>query len=140
MMRKFLFYLSIIFCVASFVVYYTNKNSQNVSAEQKTKPTTIKVAHTLIDVGENPIHLPVTGKFTVYNVGKENLFITDVKPDCHCTAVDFPKKAILPKDSAIVYLKYDAANPGVFQSSAIMSTNSDPTATILVMRGYILMK
>lgn len=140
MMRKFLFYLSIVFCVASFLLYYTNKISQNDPVVPKTKTTSIKVAHTLLDVGENQIHSPVTGKFTVYNVGKENLFITDVKPDCHCTAVDFPKKAILPKDSAIVFLKYDAANPGVFQSSAIMSTNSEPTATILVMRGYIVMK
>ena len=97
----------------------------------------MSIKDTFVDVGLQKLHVPVKSDFIIYNTGNRNLFIQDVLPDCHCTVADFPKKPIKPHDSAFVILKYDASNPGPFQSSATITTNTNTSPRLIFMRGFV---
>jgi hypothetical protein len=123
------------FTFAIFRYYNARQKPENVF--EHAAPTDIRFPKTLMDVGAQKYHVPVEAKFVVYNVGKQDLFIENVLPDCHCTVADYPKNPISPSDSAVISLKYDARNMGSFQSSAVVSTNSASSPTLLVFRGFV---
>jgi hypothetical protein len=99
--------------------------------------TTVRFSDSLIDVGTNKYKVPVKANFVVYNTGTNDLYISSVVPDCHCTVASFSKDPIHPVDSSIITLKYDASNLGPFQSSAMVTTNSATPTTLLIFRGII---
>lgn len=119
--------------------YYNGKPEISTikNREAELAVTSINFSRTIVESGKQKLKVPVKVGFVVYNTGKNDLYIQKVEPDCHCTVADFSKNPIRPNDSSIVILKYDAANPGPFQSSAIVTTNSLPAATLLVFRGVV---
>ncbi len=116
---------------------YNNAKAKPENTFKNAATTDIRFPKTLMDVGAQKYHVPVEARFVVYNVGKQDLFIQNVLPDCHCTVADYTKNPISPNDSAVISLKYDARNMGSFQSSAVVSTNSVSSPTLLVFRGYV---
>jgi len=76
--------------------------------------------------------------FVIYNLGPEDLYIYDVKPDCKCTgysAID-KTKPVAPHDSSIITLQYKPKAPGAFQVTASVETNAENNA-FLVLRGEV---
>jgi hypothetical protein len=138
-MRYIFFVLAAILFTFSAVRFYRKRAA--ATAEQQAhadhKPTTVKLYKSLIDVGQKKVHAVVDAKFVLYNTGKNDLYIENVLPDCHCTAADFSTKAILPNDSTVITLKYNASQPGVFQSSAVVTTNSIEPNILLIFRGSV---
>jgi hypothetical protein len=118
------------------VRYYKTKEKPGGNPESSSI-TEAKFSKTIINVGPQKFHVPVKVEFAIRNFGKSNLYIQNVLPDCHCTVADFSKNPILPNDSSFVTLKYDASNPGPFQSSALVTTNSSSSPTLLVFRGVV---
>lgn len=102
------------------------------------KSTTLTLSKSLIDVGERKQHSVVKASYVIYNSGPNDLYIQSVVPDCHCTVANFSSNAIKPKDSSILTLNYDAAQTGAFQSSAVITTNTDQVNTLIIFRGYIV--
>ena len=49
---------------------------------------------TTIDVGKTGYEMPVTATFEFRNKGMRRLKITEVKPDCNCTLIEYPKEDI----------------------------------------------
>ena len=76
--------------------------------------------------------------FSIKVFDSKGLALTTELPDCHCTGAGFSKKPIEPKDSSIITLNYDAVQPGPFQSSAVITTNSIEPNTFLIFRGSII--
>jgi hypothetical protein len=137
--RIILFVLALAAFTLTAIRYYgpANDTSSGIDNTTENAVTSINFPITIIETGSHKLMIPVKVSFVVYNTGSNDLYIQKVEPDCHCTVADFSKKPIPPKDSAYVILKYDAANPGPFQSSAIVTTNSQPAATLLVFRGMV---
>ena len=50
------------------------------------------VTNTTVNCGRTGYEQPVTATFELRNKGKRRLVIESVKPDCGCTAVEFPKE------------------------------------------------
>lgn len=135
-MKYILFSLAAI-CFAFSAVRFFTKKHQDQDHQENTKNTTIRLSESLIDVGERKLHSAVNASYVIYNTGSNDLYIQNVVPDCHCTVAVFFKKRIEPNDSSIITLDYDAAQPGAFQSSAVVTTNSSQPNTILIFRGFI---
>ena len=113
------------------------RNKADLPQQTKGIPT-IAFAKTLIDLGDKNMDAAVEARYTIYNKGTTDLLITDVLPDCHCTVASYQKTSISPNDSSQIILKYNPAVPGIFQSSAIVSTNVSSSPTILILRGNII--
>ena len=78
--------------------------------------------------------------FVVTNVGNTPLLINDVHPDCGCTVVNWPKKAIAPGDSATICATYNAELLGSFQKAIAVHTNAATTPTYLVLSGEVVLQ
>jgi len=52
----------------------------------------------------------VTHKFTFKNTGKNDLYITHVKPSCGCTATDWSREVIKPNETGYTEIKFDSHN------------------------------
>jgi len=97
----------------------------------------VRFDRTLAESGISPINIPVTAKFRLYNNGKNDIAIREARLDCHCTAVEYPKQAIAPNDSADITLVYDAKKAGPFQSSAVVKFKGSQGEELLLLRGII---
>jgi hypothetical protein len=131
-----IFILAAVLFLAS-LIRYLYKLQAPTTLNIVKKSTNIKVSKTFIDVGEKKWNVPVKVSLAFVNTGENDLFIESVEPDCHCTVASFSADAIKPKDSTIVSLQYDAKNLGPFQSSAMVTTNSPSSPSLVVFRGVI---
>ena len=68
----------------------------------------LSVAKPTVDVGRTGYEMPVTATFELRNKGLRKLVIHDVKADCYCTKVDFPKGEIGVGDKFTIRMTYDA--------------------------------
>lgn len=117
---------------------YLNIKENDVKLNLSVDSTQSKYSKTFLDVGNNhKRNVPIKVAFTVYNTGDKPLYIQKVEPDCHCTVADYSINPILHNDSTIIFLKYEASNPGPFQSSATVTTNSPISPTLLIFRGVV---
>ena len=134
-MKKFVLPILILAFLLSVISVIYKRYHNNVESIPLTK---IKFSKKLIDIGDRILKSTAEGKFTVYNVGTNNLLLQNVMPDCHCTGAVFSKKAIKPNDSSEIILKYNSSILGVFQSSAEVTTNTSDSPIILIFRGNII--
>jgi hypothetical protein len=134
-MKKVLFGILIVAFILS-VVSIIYKRHRKVSEQPAL--TKIRFSKNLIDIGDKIINSTVEGKFTIYNIGNNDLIIENVLPDCHCTGAVFSKKPIEPNDSSQIILKYNSSIPGYFQSSAFVSTNTSDSPLVLIFRGNVV--
>lgn len=133
-MKNILFIGVLVIFIASLVsILYKRKKTDYTGLEV----TDIRISKKLIDVGERMLNDSVSATYMFYNTGKTDLVIMNVEPDCHCTIPEFSQERIKPNDSVAIRLKYDSTIPGVFQSSAMVTTNAKQTPTLLIMRGRI---
>ena len=136
-MKYILFSLAAMFFIFAGIRFF-KANRQNQGRVYSKKSAMMRVAKSLIDVGEKKQHSVVRAVYVIYNSGDEDLKIQTVMPDCHCTVASFSKAPIGPNDSSEITLQYEATQPGVFQSSAVVSTNSGQSNAILILRGSIV--
>ena len=52
----------------------------------------LNVEKTTIECGRTGFQQPVTATFEMQNKGHRRLVIESIKPDCGCTAVDYPRE------------------------------------------------
>jgi hypothetical protein len=137
-MKYLLFILAAALFAFSAFRYFSNKRSDQAGPATAIAPTSVRLSKRLIDLGENKQFSVVKAKFVLYNTGDNDLYIQNVLPDCHCTVADYSTKAVPPKDSSVITLRYDALKEGAFQSSAVVSTNAADGNLLLIFRGSIV--
>ena len=138
-MKYVLLTLAVIFFVFSAVKFFIKGNNrQELTPAEDTTSVRMKFSKLLIDVGDQKVKTSVKARYVLYNIGKADLYIQNVLPDCHCTVANFSEKPIKPTDSAIITLSYDSTLIGPFQSSAVVSTNTTNTTSILIFRGVVI--
>ncbi len=97
----------------------------------------LSVSKTTIDVGRTGYQQPVTATFELRNKGLRRLVIESVKPDCGCTAVDYPKEVGIG-DKFTIKMTYDARQLGHFQKMAAIKSNGSKEPVYLTMKGIVL--
>ena len=95
------------------------------------------VSNATIECGRTGYEQPVTATFELRNKGLRRLVIESVKPDCGCTAVEYPKE-VGAGDKFTIKLTYDARQLGHFQKMAAVRSNASKDVLYLTMRGVVL--
>ena len=102
-----------------------------VSAQKLT------VAKATVNAGRTGYQQPITATFELRNKSKRKLIIESVKPDCGCTAVEYPKE-VGANDKFTIKMTYDARMLGHFQKMAAVKSNGSEKPVYLTMKGIVL--
>jgi hypothetical protein len=85
---------------------------------QAKKATDVaKFSTQTVDLGRVKVGSPVTGTFTVTNIGATPLVIENVQPSCGCTKSDYTKAPIEAGKSGSITATYNAAVVGNFNKT-----------------------
>ena len=98
----------------------------------------IEVEKPKVNVGKTGFMMPVTATFELKNKGNRHLTIREVRPDCGCTKVEYPKKSIGSGDSFKVMLTYDARMLGHFSKQAAVYVRGSQNPVWLTMEGVVV--
>jgi Protein of unknown function (DUF1573) len=85
-----------------------------------------------IETGTVAMDVPVVREFRFKNISKENLIILEVSSTCHCTVAEWPKDPILPGETSVIKVTYDAKAEGPFYRLLMLRTNFDSAASIIL--------
>lgn len=120
--------------------FQVRKSEKIAQSPQKKLPVTkFKVKEEIIDLGKiYRLDTVIRCDFVLYNLGPENLYIVDVKPDCKCIGYSRADKSepVAPGDSTVVTLEYRPKQSGTFQVTASVEANAEENA-FLVLRGEV---
>ena len=117
--------MKIIFCLFAFLPF--SGLAQKLVAEK-----------TVVDIGRMGWKQPVTAIFEFRNKSSRKLKILDVKPDCYCTWVDYPKGDIGANEQFQIRMTYDGGQLGHFDKQAAVFSNGSKKPVYIEMRGVVL--
>ena len=91
-----------------------------------------------VSVGRTGYQQPVTAVFECRNKSHRKLKIDAVKPDCHCTTIDYPKREIGSNEHFQIRMTYDARQLGHFDKQAAIVSNASSKPVYICMKGVVL--
>ena len=94
------------------------------------------IEKTTIDVGRTGYEQPITAVFEFRVKGSKKVRINDVRPDCNCTKVEYPKTDQGNKFQ--IRMTYDARQLGHFDKQAAVVTNATAKPFYIRMKGIVL--
>ena len=94
------------------------------------------IEKTTIDVGRTGYEQPITAIFEFRVKGSKKVRINDVRPDCNCTKVEYPKTD--QGDKFQIRMTYDARQLGHFDKQAAVVTNATAKPFYIRMKGIVL--
>lgn len=98
----------------------------------------ISITQTVVDIGRTGYEIPVTATFELRNRGLRKLVIDQVKPDCSCTQVEYPKGEIGVGDKFTIKMTYDARQLGHFNKQAAILSNGTKEPVYITMTGIVM--
>ena len=98
----------------------------------------IEAVQTTIDVGRTGYQMPITATFEFKNKSHKHLVISEVRPDCHCTNIEYPKNQINGGDKFQIKMTYDARQLGHFDHQAAIISNASKKPLYIRMKGIVL--
>lgn len=113
------------FCLLAFSPF--NATAQKLEAEKM-----------IVDVGRTGYQMPVTATFEFKNKSHRHLKISEVRPDCHCTSIEFPRQEIGAGDKFQIKMTYDARQLGHFDHQAAIISNASKKPVYIRMKGVVL--
>ncbi|MBR0166870.1 MAG: DUF1573 domain-containing protein [Prevotella sp.] len=119
----------ILYILFSFLV--SSASFLEVSAQKLT------IENATVNCGRTGFEQPITATFELRNKGMKRLFIESVRPDCGCTAVEFPKE-VGAGDKFTIRMTYDARQLGHFHKMAAVKSNGSKAPVYLTMTGVVL--
>ena len=117
---------------------------QNKYAEYKSVSGTLNVSKSelawenrRIDVGSIPRDVPVEVEFHFVNEGDVPVVIENVRTSCGCTAARHSVAPVLPGESSLIRVTYNAKKAGVFRKSITVETSDDENPMVLLIAGEV---
>lgn len=98
----------------------------------------IQIEKETVNVGKTGFEVPVTATFELKNKGNRHLTIREVKTDCGCTKVEYPKKSVSGGSSFTIKLTYDARMLGHFRKQAAVYVRGSEKPVWLTMEGAVV--
>ena len=93
--------------------------------------------NTTVDVGRTGYQMPITATFEFKNKGHRHLRISEVRPDCQCTSIEFPKEQIGAGDKFQIKMTYNARQLGHFDHQAAIYSNASKKPLYIRMKGVV---
>lgn len=90
------------------------------------------------DFGQIEWKHPVTARFMITNTGDRPLVLTEVEPDCACTAVHWTQTPIAPGEKGDISVTFDAEALGHFHKSVAIYCNAQPHLVYLHFNGEVV--
>ena len=94
--------------------------------------------NTTVDVGRTGYHMPITATFEFKNKSLRHLKISEVRPDCNCTSIEFPQEQISAGGKFQIKMTYDARQLGHFDHQAAIISNGSKKPVYIRMKGVVL--
>ncbi|NPA68530.1 MAG: DUF1573 domain-containing protein [Chlorobi bacterium] len=123
------------------VLFYGNVLAQwggNNATLSSGKEAEIKWEQKIIDLGEIKQYHPAEVIFKFKNTGGKPIIITNAEGSCGCTDIDYPKKPVLPGETAKIIVTYDAELLGVFNKTVTLTVNIEKSKQILHIKGTVV--
>ena len=128
---------SIIKSSALFLLFTLLYSLQSFSYQKELVIAKMLWAETQFDFGTIEKGTPVTHSFEFRNNGDAPLLITNVKTSCGCTVSDYPKEPIMPGDSEMIKVTYNAAKSGLFNKKVTVYSNAETATYGLSVKGEV---
>lgn len=112
---------------------------QKSMALDTTPRTKVRWAQDTLFFGKIEEGTILLDSFVVTNIGDKPYLIREVRANCDCTVIKYPKKPLLPGQSAALRLEFDSTRKaGPTQPGIIVYDNSSPNArSILYLDGEV---
>ena len=82
---------------------------------------------------------PRKGSVSFVNVGEEPVFISNARPGCGCTDVDYPKDMIQPGDTATISFVFNPkGRPGAFEKNVRVYIGKDNELHTIKLSGTVI--
>lgn len=120
-----------IFAINSIAQESTLIASTNPEAKQ------IQWVSTMVNFGTTKVNNQLEAKFEFTNTGTLPVVITNVKPSCGCTGVNYPKEAIAPGKKATITASYKPKKQGNFQKMVTVTTSASSNPVRLKLMGKV---
>ena len=131
-MKRIVVFISVMLFGLSAIVAQSGDLTLTTEGDQK-----VEWEETTVNLGTIEYRNPTDAVFVLKNTGKVPVFITNVKPSCGCTAVDYPKQPIKPNEKVEIKVKYNAASKGGFTKSVRVTIKDEPTPHMLYIKGKV---
>ena len=95
------------------------------------------VVKSTVECGRTGYQQPITATFELRNKSMRRLIIENVKPDCGCTTVEYPRE-VGANDKFTIKLTYNASQLGHFQKMVAIKSNASEKPVYLTMKGVVL--
>lgn len=115
--------------------YNDNTESASLSTGDKAK---IEWEEQSIDLGNIRLYSQKEVTFVMKNTGGKPVMILDAKKSCGCTAVDYPRKPIMPGKKAKVTVSYDAEDLGVFKKDVSLVMSEGTKDQVIHFHGEVV--
>ncbi len=146
---------SIIICLAIIALVFVSCKENASSKIKDSNIETAKARDSKISLGSPIIEFDtkeydfgeiiegeiIEGVFTITNMGKVDLILTEVKPSCGCTTPEWPKEAIKPGESGeIKFLFNSKGRKGKQNKSITIRSNAEKVTEIVRLKGNVIAK
>lgn len=91
-----------------------------------------------IDYGTIPHFADGQREFKFKNKGKSPLIIQNCQGSCGCTVPTWPKEAIKPGKTGVIYVKYATDRVGPFEKTVTVTSNAKTGTKVLKIKGNVL--
>jgi len=107
------------------------------SFSQEKKPI-ITFEKEVIDYGKITSDDNARRVFKFTNTGNAPLIIEKVKGSCGCVVLDYPKKPIMPNESAEIEIIYNILKKGKISRTVTVTSNATEPIKVLKIKGRVL--
>ncbi|MFP3599360.1 DUF1573 domain-containing protein [Chryseobacterium sp. SIMBA_029] len=130
--------ISAVLAVLAFSPFYASVFPGENNPVVKMIADAIKWKSESIDVGNIPQGKPKLIRFEFSNTSAKPIVIENVAPSCGCTTADYTKTPILPGKKGFVEASFNAASPGAFMKTVVVTTSESKTPKTLSFKGVVV--
>jgi len=105
-----------------------------------SKTASVHIVDSNVDIGKIGQYSDkeAVSVFVLRNTSKNDLVISQIVPDCNCTAFELEKAIVAMNDSVVIKLRYDKKIPGYFAHYAQVYCNTKDSPILLFFEGKII--
>ena len=132
LMEKKTLIILILSCLVSLIVF--------AQKQQNKQRDSIIFSQLIYDYGEIGAGSSGRCEFKFINMMNTALVISNVKPSCGCTVADWPKKPVLPHQTGVIKIYFNAKLPGTFNKTITVTSNATNSTVVLHIKGKVILK